>query len=99
MSHEDWKLFLYHREGPKEKVTQIDKTSWNCESPLSVLIPALTDFIGTPQAAVVGIDKQWQVGGLISVVIITMLLIDTGLSPNAAGPVETFDPFDPCSLM
>ena len=33
-----------------------------------------------------------QVGCLISVVIITMLLIDTGLSPTAAGPGETFDP-------
>ena len=53
---------------------------------------ALTDIIGTPKAAVCGIDKRCQVGCLISVVIITMLLIDTGLSPTAAGPAETFDP-------
>lgn len=56
------------------------------ESSPSALIPALTDIIGTLKAAVCGIDKQCQVGRLISVVIITMLLIDTCLSPTAAGP-------------
>lgn len=61
------------------------------ESSPSALIPALSDIIGTLKAAVCGIDKQCQVGRLISVVIITMLLIDTGLSPTAAGPGETFD--------
>lgn len=67
----------------------------NASSPLSMLIPALTDIIDTPKAAVCGIDKRCQVRCLISVVIITMLLIDAGLSLTAAGPGEIVDP---CSL-
>lgn len=98
MSHEDSNAFANQaivqpkrKEGPPKKdFKQIDETLSKVEFPLSVLIPALTDIIGTPQAAVCGIDKQCQVGCLISVVIITMLLIDAGLSPTAAGPVETF---------
>lgn len=47
------------------------------------------------KAAVCRIDELRQVECLISPVIITALLIDTGLSPTAASPGETFDP---CSL-
>lgn len=47
------------------------------------------------KAAVCRIDEPRQVECLISPVIIMMLLIDTGLSPTAASPGETFDP---CSL-
>lgn len=47
------------------------------------------------KAAVCRIDELRQVECLISPVIIMMLLIDTGLSPTAASPGETFDP---CSL-
>lgn len=57
-----------------------------------MLIPALTEITGTPKDDVCGTDMQGQVGRLISAVIITMLLIDTTLSPSAAGPGETFDP-------
>lgn len=72
---------------------QIDETSSKCEFPLIMLSTALTDSTGTPKEAAFGINKQCHAGCLISVVIIWMILIDPVLSPTAAGPGETFDPF------
>lgn len=76
----------------KKNFKQIDETSSKWKFPLSGLISALTDIIGTRKDAVCGIDKQGQVGCLISLAIITMLLIDTSLSLPAASPDKTFDP-------
>lgn len=76
------------KKGTKKKL----QTSSKWKFPLSGLISALTDIISTRKDAVCGIDKQGQVGCLISLVIIAMLLIDTSLSLAAASPLKTFDP-------
>lgn len=76
------------KKGTKKKL----QTSSKWKFPLSGLIFALTDIISTRKDAVCGIDKQGQVGCLISLVIIAMLLIDTSLSLAAASPLKTFDP-------
>lgn len=80
------------KKGTKKNFKQIDETSSKWKFPLSGLISALTDIISTRKDAVCGIDKQGQVGCLISLVIIAMLLIDTSLSLAAASPLKTFDP-------
>lgn len=99
MSHLEWKLLQTKQEcsqkekrDQKKNFKQIDETSSKWKFPLSGLISALTDIISTRKDAVCGIDKQGQVGCLISLVIIAMLLIDTSLSLAAASPLKTFDP-------
>lgn len=81
------------KKGTKKKTSnRLMKHHQKWKFPLSGLISALTDIISTRKDAVCGIDKQGQVGCLISLVIIAMLLIDTSLSLAAASPVKTFDP-------
>lgn len=74
----------------KKNFKQIDETSSKWE--FSVCPSLLPQTLATPKAAVCGIDKLRQVECLISLIIVMMLLIDTGMFPTAAGPVETFDP-------
>lgn len=72
--------------GTKENFKRFDETSSKREFPSAPSLLLVQIFMDTPQkAAACPIDKQRQVKCLISPVIITMLLIDTGLSPTTAG--------------